>query len=233
MAQALGVRLLRRGGGAIAVPAAGGDLGELEAIDIGGRHAGLAGAGIRVACDVRNPLYGPEGAARVYGPQKGADPPRVEQLDRGLENLARVIRRDLGVDVQSIAGAGAAGGLGAGLVAFCGARLVSGIELILDAVGFAEQAQGADLILTGEGRIDEQTAFGKTIAGVARIAGERGTPLAAFAGLVQEPGKRREELGLVAIREINDEGLSVEQSMAEGPRLLARAAERLAREYAS
>src|SRR3989442_10299166 len=127
-----------------------------------------------VACDVTNPLTGPEGASYVYGPQKGADPDAVRELDQALANFAGVIERDLGKQVADIPGAGAAGGAGAGLVAFLDARLVEGAPLVVEASGFDEALKGADLVITGEGRVDGQTAFGKAPGEVAKRAKEAG-----------------------------------------------------------
>ncbi len=121
-----------------------------------------------MACDVANPLCGPSGASAVYGPQKGATPAMVEQLDAALAHFARIIRRDIGRDVADLPGAGAAGGLGAGLVAFAGGTLTPGIDLVIDAVDLRRRLTGADLCLTGEGCLDASSAFGKTAVGVAQ-----------------------------------------------------------------
>jgi len=181
-AQALGVVFLDRAGRRLARGLSGGQLGRIGRIDVSGRHRRLSagergeGADVRVACDVSNPLTGPDGAAAVYGPQKGATPGMVELLEAGLANLAGAIRRDLGVDVTNLPGGGAAGGLGAGLVAFAGARLESGVRTVAETVRLAERVRGADWVITGEGKFDSQSAAGKTAFGVAEIAAAAGVP---------------------------------------------------------
>lgn len=165
------------------------DLEAIEAIEITGR----SGSQTRFValCDVDNPLLGPSGAARVYGPQKGATPDEVEQLERGMENLVRVCRR-AGIDIDpDTHGAGAAGGLGYGMMAFFGATLVSGAEFILDIVNFDARARAADVVMTGEGRLDEQTTRGKSVASVTRRASRAGKPTLGVAGVI-EPGAARE-----------------------------------------
>lgn len=170
MAQALGIRLLD-GSGRDLEP--GGEaLLELASIDDGGLDEAVRRARILVACDVDNPLTGPEGAAAVYGPQKGASPDDVVLLDRALGRLADVMRHDLGVDVGDLPGAGAAGGLGAGLVGFLGASLRPGVDVVMEAVGFADRLARADLVVTGEGKLDAQSLRGKVPAGVIRSASE-------------------------------------------------------------
>lgn len=182
VAAALGARLLDRAGDP--VPPTGAGLAALAKIDVTAMDRRLREIEVRVACDVDNPLVGPMGAAHVYGPQKGATPRAVAALDAGLRNFAAVVERDLGVTVAEMPGAGAAGGLGAGLVAFCGARLERGVQIIAEAVRLRERMAGCDLCLTGEGRIDSQTAFGKTPKGVATVARELGVPVVAFGGAV-------------------------------------------------
>src|SRR5256886_5944758 len=167
MAQALGYHLLDGNGHEL--PPGGLALQRLARIDPGGVHADWKQAGVDVACDVTNPLTGPSGASAVYGPQKGATPEMVAELDAALRHFAEIIRRDLGRDVQPLPGAGAAGGLGAGLVAFTGARLRPGAEMVMEAIRLDDRIKGADLVMTGEGRLDSQTArFGKGPAVVAR-----------------------------------------------------------------
>ena len=181
-AQALGVAFTDRRGELCVCGLAGGALADIAHVDISGRDPRISQASIRVACDVTNPLTGPAGAAAVYGPQKGATPEMVHMLDGGLANLASVIRRDLGLELESLAGAGAAGGLGAGLVAFAGARLEPGLGMIAEAVGLARRLRGADLCITGEGRLDHSSSFGKTAVGVAKIAAQAGVPVLCVPG---------------------------------------------------
>ena len=176
-AQAIGVAFTDAAGEPCVCGLAGGGLPAVHRIDLARRDPRVAQARIRVACDVTNPLTGPSGAARVYGPQKGATPEMVEQLDAALAHLAEVIRRDLGLDVAHLPGAGAAGGLGAGLVAFLGAELQRGVEIVADAVGLSARLAGADLCLTGEGKLDRQSLSGKTAVGVARVAREAAVPV--------------------------------------------------------
>src|ERR1700731_3394748 len=156
MAQALGYHLLDESG--LELPPGGLALRRLARIHVGGVHANWKESEVDVACDVTNPLTGPSGASAVYGPQKGATPEVVAELDAALHHLAEIIRRDLGVDVEPLPGAGAAGGLGAGLVAFAGARLQPGAEIVMKALHLDERLTGAQLVVTGEGRLDSQTA---------------------------------------------------------------------------
>lgn len=186
MAAALGYRFLDDDGGAL--EPSGGTLAGMRSIDEAGRDRRLDGVRILVASDVDNPLVGPNGAARVFGPQKGAGPSEVEELERGLENLAGLLK-DRGRDIADAPGAGAAGGLGGGLVAFCGARVASGVKLIASLTGLRGKVEGADLVLTGEGSYDSQTAMGKAPAGVAAVAWEAGVPVILVAGSVSEAGE--------------------------------------------
>ena len=175
-AQALGVVFIDKHGRLSPCGLAGGGLRDIARIDVTDRDPRLADCDIRVACDVTNPLTGPEGAAAVYGPQKGATPEVVEVLEAGLINLAGVIRRELGIDVEYLPGAGAAGGLGAGLVAFAGATLQRGVEIVAEAVGLEQRLRDANLVITGEGKFDSQSASGKTVFGVARLAAAAKVP---------------------------------------------------------
>jgi glycerate kinase len=180
--QALGVRFIDAAGRCLQPGLGGGDLSAIRHVDLSGRDARLARSRVGVACDVTNPLTGPDGAAAVYGPQKGATPEMVALLEDALANLAEVIRRDLGLDVEHLAGSGAAGGLGAGLVAFAGAWLRRGVEVVAGAVGLARRLAGADLCITGEGRLDRQSLSGKTAVGVARLAAAAHVPVVCIPG---------------------------------------------------
>jgi glycerate kinase len=180
MAQALGYRLLDASGGDIA--RGGAALARLERIDPSGVHPGWMKVKVLVACDVTNSLTGPEGASFVYGRQKGADPDTIRLLDSALTHFAAVIERDLKKSVADIPGAGAAGGTGAGLIAFLDAELVRGARLVVDASGFDRALQGARLVITGEGRVDSQTAYGKAPGEVARRAQAAGIPTLLIAG---------------------------------------------------
>lgn len=179
-AAALGVRFFDRTGTPF-VPT-GGTLGEVERIDVSAARERLRGVEITAMCDIDNPMYGENGAAYVFAPQKGAGPEQVRALDAGLRRLAGVMRRELGMDFDELPGAGAAGAMGAGVTAFLGASLQSGIESVLNAVDFDRAAADADLIFTGEGRLDSQSLRGKVVIGVARRAKRLGKRVIAIVG---------------------------------------------------
>ena len=223
MAQALGYHLLDEQGHEL--PPGGLALNKLARIHVGGVHADWKAAVVDVACDVSNPLTGPSGASAVYGPQKGATPEMVAELDAGLQRLAEVIQRDLGVDVDSLPGAGAAGGLGAGLVAFAGARLRPGAEMVMEALKLDETLSSADLVITGEGRLDSQTArFGKGPAAVARHAKNAGIPVIGIAGSLADENEL--QLLFDGLMATNVEPCSLEQAIAQARPLLVQAATR-------
>ncbi|MQA99735.1 MAG: glycerate kinase [Actinobacteria bacterium] len=180
MAQALGFRLLDHAGDDIGP--GGASLLALSTIEAAGIDRDVQRARFLVACDVDNPLTGAHGASVVYGPQKGAGPRDVRLLDQALTHFADVVRRDLGVDVRDLPGAGAAGGLGAGVVAFLGAELRPGVVVVMEAVGFADRLDGADLVITGEGKLDDQSLRGKVPAGVVRHARVAGVDTAILCG---------------------------------------------------
>jgi glycerate kinase len=222
MAQALGYRFLdaqgrelERGGAALA---------RLERIDSSGFDLGWSAVKVRVACDVTNPLTGPVGASAVYGPQKGADPEMVRELDAALARLASVIERDLGKHVADIPGAGAAGGTGAGLVAFLGADLVPGAPLVVEAAGLDAQLAGADLVITGEGQVDEQTAYGKAPGEVAKRAQAAGVPVVLLAGSKGPGWEALNQLGVSSVLTLREEGEDLQQAIRDADRMLSRAA---------
>ncbi len=227
MAAALGARFLDEAGEA--VEPVGGQLNRVRHIDLAGLDPRIKAVRVEAVCDVDNPLTGPKGAAQVYGPQKGATPEQVKQLDHGLANLADVIQAELGHEVLELAGGGAAGGLGAGLYAFLGAELRRGIELILDLVGLDTKLEAADLALTGEGHIDVQTTHGKAPAGVGAAAKARGVPCLALAGSVGTGLDALHEIGIDAVFSLCPGPISLEQAMAEGKRLIADATEQAVR----
>ena len=196
MAQALGVLLLDVAGQDIEPGGAG--LVSLARIDISGRDPRLSPVSILVASDVNNPLTGPSGASAVFGPQKGATPDDVLFLDRALGHLAAIVGRDLGVDLRDEPGAGAAGGLGFGLMAFLGARIRSGFDVVSEAVGLPARVERADLVVTGEGRFDSQSVRGKVPAGVLRMADEHAVPAVVVCGDV-EPGVTWEDVPLFSL----------------------------------
>jgi len=229
MAQALGVRFLDGQGREL--PGIGAALGQVATIDRTGLDPRIGRVEIEVACDVDSPLYGPSGAAHVYGPQKGATPAQVERLDQGLRHLAQVVRRDLGVDMAAPAGAGAAGGLGGGLWAFLGARLRKGIDMVLELVELRTRLEGAALVFTGEGQMDAQTAFGKAPAGVARMAREAGVPCIAVAGSVGEGLEPLHEMGIDAVFSLCPGPITLEQAMSRTSTLVARITEQALRAF--
>lgn len=227
MAKALGVRFISDHGEELGY--GGQILARIRKIDMRGLDAGMRNVEILAACDVTNPLYGENGAAYVYAPQKGANSKMIRELDDGLRNFAWVIKNDLGMDVADIPGAGAAGGIGAGLVAFLGARLIPGVEIVAETVGLREKMRGADVVVTAEGKIDGQTLSGKTPFGVARIAKEMGIPVIAFAGSVKEDAHSFHDNGIVAMFSISDGPISLDESMKKAEELLERSAEEVFR----
>lgn len=229
MLQALGARFLDREGNPLSP--GGGELLRLDRIDLSGFDPRLAGCSVRIASDVVNPLCGPQGAAAIYGPQKGASPREVELLDAALAHYADVIVRCTGQDVRNRPGAGAAGGLGAGLMAFCGAVPGSGIDAMLDAVGFDRLLAGADLVITGEGRIDGQSASGKVPVGVARRAKAHRADLPVFAlvGGIGPGARAVYGLGIDSILSTAPDALLLSQAMERAAELLEDTAERLMR----
>jgi glycerate kinase len=227
LAAALGARFLDDAGRPLAP--GGGALGRLHRVDRSGLDPRLRTVEVVVASDVENPLTGSAGAARVYGPQKGASAPDVEVLEAGLARLAAVLRRDLGADVEHLAGAGAAGGVGAGAVAFLGARLTRGIDLLLDVVGFDGTLAGKDLVVTGEGTVDAQTMSGKAPLGVARRAHAAGVPVLVVAGRADVSTASRAALaglGVVSLRALLDLEPDPVLAQRDATRLLAEVSAR-------
>ncbi|MGI9228618.1 MAG: glycerate kinase family protein [Gammaproteobacteria bacterium] len=229
MAQALGVRFRDADGRLLRQKGCGRLLTAIDSIDMSEVHPQLAKTRVTVACDVDNPLYGKRGAAYVFGPQKGATAAMVKQLDQGLRNLARVIKRDLGLDVATVAGAGAAGGLGAGLLAFADATLESGVDIVMRATQLKKHIRNADLIITGEGRIDSQTAHGKTPAGVARLAAEFDVPVIAIGGSLADDAGLVFAHGIGGIEAAVARDMSLQQALADAAQNISNAAERVMR----
>ena len=228
MAQALGYRLLDRDGHDI--PRGGLALSRLDHIDGSGLDPGWRSVKVMVACDVTNPLTGPKGASYVYGPQKGADPMTVRQLDQALAHLAEVFERELGKKVLDIPGGGAAGGTGAGLIAFLDARLTPGAALVVDASGFDDALKDADLVITGEGRADAQTAYGKAPGEVAKRAKAAKIPVLLMAGSKGSGWEALSELGVTAVVTLDEEGDNLQQLMQDAGQMLTRATLRACRE---
>ncbi len=227
MASALGARFLDAEGRQL--PPGGGPLARLDGIELDGLHPGLRDATIIAATDVTNPLCGPDGASAVFGPQKGANQEMVRELDAALANYARVVSRDVGRDVSGEPGAGAAGGLGAGLMAFAGAALQSGIDMVCEVLGFDALLEGADLVITGEGRADHSTIFNKAPVGVARHAHARGVPTVLLAGSLGPGYEELYDHSVAAVVCIADRPMSFEVSLSRSAELLEGAATRTMR----
>ena len=214
-AAALGVRFYDADGQSF-VPV-GDTLGRIARIDTAEAEALLRSLEITVMCDVTNPLYGPTGAAYVFAPQKGADAEKVKSLDAGLRHFGDVIRSQYGLDVGAMPGAGAAGGMGAGCVALLGGTIQSGIDAVLDVTGFDRQLEGADLVITGEGRIDSQSADGKVVSGVARRTRAKGVPLIAIAGGIADSAGAVYDIGVSAMFSTDRAALPVDMLGARSP----------------
>ncbi len=227
MAQALGVRLLDAAGRELGP--GGGALTGLDRIDMSGLDRRLADTTVEVACDVTNPLAGPSGAATVYGPQKGATPEMVERLDAALQRFGEIVRRDTGRNVADEPGAGAAGGLGAGLMAFTGASLRSGADIVLEAVDFEAKLAGAELVIVGEGHIDRSTVFDKAPVAVAKRARRRGIPVLAVCGSLGEGYEEVHAYGIDAVFGGVCRPMSLEEAIVDTPRRVAAATEEACR----
>ncbi|CNG11719.1 putative glycerate kinase [Yersinia intermedia] len=211
MVQALGVKLLDKQGKQIGF--GGGKLAELDVIDISGLDPRIKQCQIDVACDVTNPLTGSEGASAIFGRQKGATPEMVSQLDDGLQHYAGIIKRYLDIDVDQVEGAGAAGGVGAALLAFCGATLSPGIDIVTDALGLDALVRDATFVITGEGRIDSQTIHGKVPIGVARVAKRYNKPVIGIAGSLTDDVDVVYEHGLDAVFSVIYSICTLEQAL--------------------
>jgi len=231
MAMALGARLLDAAGNPIPRGAKG--LLSLDRIDISGMPARLRRIKISAVSDVTNPLLGAKGSARVYGPQKGAKPADIPVLERALARFARLVKRDLRRSVGSVPGSGAAGGLGAGLLAFLDAKLVAGGPFVLERIGADARIRAADLVLTGEGKLDAQSLFGKAPVALARAAKRRGKPVVAVCG-TWDPSLRRSlrRAGITEVRALTD-GASAARAMKEAGRLIAKASEAAVRDWSA
>lgn len=229
MAKALGFRFLNSEGRELAL--GGGTLTNLTRIDSSGRDTRLTQVEVIVACDVTNPLTGPNGATAVYGPQKGATPEMIPELDMALDNLARVIERDLGIKVASLPGAGAAGGMGAGLVAFMSGHLKPGVEIVLEIVDFTKKIKDADLVITGEGTIDSQTLHGKTPIGVARASKRFNIPVLAITGGLGEGWDLVLQHGIDGVIPIIDQPMALNEAIRDADRLISAATERTVRVF--
>jgi glycerate kinase len=227
MAQALGARLIDASGKEL--PFGGAALANVEKIDISAMDPRLADFEVTLASDVNNPLCGPRGASAIYGPQKGATPDMVKQLDAALWHYADVIQRDLDIDLREVPGAGAAGGLGLGLMVFVKARMVPGIDVVIKATNLVADLKGTEIVFTAEGRIDCQSAMGKVPTGVALAAKEFGATVIALAGEVADDCHVVFEQGIDVVLSIAPGPISLDHSMANAEKLLADATERAMR----
>ncbi|MGH8624242.1 MAG: glycerate kinase family protein, partial [Gammaproteobacteria bacterium] len=229
MAQALGVRFMDKSGNPLADWASGGVLNQIWAIDTSGLDPRVRRSKIVIACDVNNPLYGPRGAARVFGPQKGASPAMVKLLDDNLKHFGTLLQKTFEKDIAKLPGAGAAGGLGAGLVAFAGAKMKRGIELVVKITGLERELKDADLVITGEGRVDFQTAFGKTPAGIAEAARRSKVPVIAIGGGLADDARGVFEHGIDALASAAARDMDLAEAMRLSRVHLENAAERVMR----
>lgn len=226
-AAALGAKFTRADGAAF-IPT-GGTLGEIAALDVSPVAQALQGMELTAMCDIDNPLYGEAGAAAVFAPQKGADAAMVARLDAGLRHLGQVAARCLGRDFSHLPGAGAAGGLGFGMAAFCGAQLRMGIDAVLDAVGFDSLLPGTDVVFTGEGKIDSQSARGKVVSGVAARCRKAGVPVVAVVGQIGQGFEEMYQQGLTAVFSINRAAQPFAESRFHAGENLALTMENIAR----
>jgi glycerate 2-kinase len=229
LAQALGVRFIGTDGAPIVEPLGGGRLAEVQGIDLRWVNPALPLVHFSVACDVTNPLTGERGASAVYGPQKGATPEMTATLDSNLANFAAVIKRDLGMDIAERSGAGAGGGVGASLMAFTNSTLKRGVELVVAATKLEDFMQGADLAITGEGRVDFQTAFGKTPSGVATAAHKFGVPVVAIGGGLSDDAGGVFQHGIDGLETATPNAMPLEVAIEKSRQYLQDAAERVAR----
>ena len=227
MARVLGVKFLDAKGRQL--KDCGGALKDLDRIDMSGVDKRLKKVPVEVACDVDNPLTGKRGASCVYGPQKGATPAMVKQLDNNLKLAAKIITRDVSIDILKVPGSGAAGGLGAGLMAFAGGVLRPGIDIVMDSVKLEKRLKGCDLVITGEGRMDSQTIFGKTPAGVAKIAKKLGMPVIAISGCLGDGVEKVLTIGIDAYTSSLEGLLSEEELVDWDPVHLENTAEQIGR----
>lgn len=227
MAQALGVSFRDSGGNEL--EQGGGALARLAVIHTAGLDPRIANTEITIASDVSSPLCGPKGASSVFGPQKGANAEMVRQLDRALVNLASVVKEQLGVNLAKTPGTGAAGGLGYGLIAFCGAHMKAGIETVMDSVEIDKHLIGCDFVITGEGKIDSQAVLGKVPVGVAQRAKKYNLPVLAIVGDIGDGAEAVYAYGVDSIMSTVNRAMPLSEAIANGGTLLEEAAERAMR----
>ncbi|SDD87772.1 glycerate kinase [Pricia antarctica] len=218
MISALGARFLNAKGEIL--KQGGGSLGELERIDISDLDKRLADCEVLVACDVSNPLTGETGASFVYGGQKGGSHETLQLLDKNLTHYAAILKKDLNIAIDTVPGSGAAGGTGAALMAFMGGKLTEGIGLVLDTLNMDEYLKKADVVITGEGKIDQQTLYGKTIAGIAKMAKRHNVPVIVITGKIGDAIGGIYENGVTAVFSIVDQPMELEHAITDAPRLI-------------
>lgn len=211
MLQALGFEFYDESGKLVGL--GGKVLNHIKSIKINNRIKALDECNFKIACDVNNPLYGPNGAAYIYGPQKGATKEIVEELDRGLINFSQVVKKDLNKDISEIPGVGAAGGLGFAFLGFLNSKLESGVKIILDEIDLESEVKNADIVITGEGRLDNQTAMGKAPIGVAKLAKKHGAKVIAIAGCTTDDAVKCNEEGIDAFFSIVNKVMTMEDAM--------------------
>ncbi len=226
MAMVLGVKFYDEDGREIGL--GGGELSKIYSIDTSNLDDRLKECEFIVACDVANPLIGENGASRVYAPQKGATKEMVEVLDKNLEHYGKLLEKYFNKKIIDVPGSGAAGGLGAGLMAFLNAQLKSGIEIIIETLKLEEKIKEADIVISGEGKIDFQTAFGKTISGIAKLCKKHNKPLIVIAGMVEDIEKLY-EIGVSSVFSTMEKPMSLEDAIKNAPTLLEKSAERIFR----
>jgi len=229
MAEALGYRFLDKNG--IELPRGGLALSELASIDASCADERIKASRFTIACDVDNPLLGPLGASEVFGPQKGATPEIARMLDDALARFAECVFTDLGKDIKDIPGSGAAGGLGAGCLAFLGAELRSGVDIVIGATGLKEKLTGCTLVITGEGRTDSQTLGGKTVYGVAKLAKSLDVPVIVISGSLAEEAKELLDHGVIRLYSIMEDGTGLEDAISNAAELLKVKAGKVTNDY--
>lgn len=187
-------------------------------------HHSLTDVAIEIACDVQNSLHGPQGAAHIYAPQKGADEKEVKLLDEGLKNFSIVVKKQTGKDIASVPGTGAAGGIAAGLLAFFDVTLRKGINIVIEASSIVKEVKNANLIITGEGKMDQQTLDGKVVSRIAGLANENKIPVIAFCGMCEESNLLKEKLNITHIESLVSEGITKDEAMKNGKDILMKKA---------
>ena len=227
MAQALGAKLLDSNGNEL--PFGGESLSKLNSINIDGIDTRIKESNFAIACDVNNPLTGPEGASAIYGPQKGATPEMVNTLDQALTNFAKIVEKDLGIKINNVEGSGAAGGLGGGLIAFLNGKLRKGVDIVLDFVDIDKALTNTNLVITGEGQLDFQTIYNKAPIGVARRAKHLGIPVIAISGSLGENFSVVHEHGIDAASSIVSKPMTLEEASKNAPELISTATEQALR----